>query len=424
MRLFSVVSFGTFAISPIIWCCLFISDVLNRRWSACFFAAAFLGIVGYALFPWGDGYERYKVFVSADYFKFFEFLSLGLLQGDILFYAIAYIVRATGLDYQVVQFLFVFLGYFYVFRVLSGVIPPVSVKSRAFFFLFGVLSVSFIGLANNLRFGLSVIFLIYAIFLFRNGGGGIPTVFYIFLSGLTHFSGFFLFFLYFLSACAPRTTSRRFYVVLLAFASIVAFLSPFLFQAVARVVVQSDGFISRKVASYLLGGDGVVFSMVSSPQQFIHYFFREAPFFVLVFYLTFKGSLTSVYTQRFLLLSYFAISVIYFFSVYLRISYFVLMFGVMVFSWGFDGSRRGPLWLRIMLVLVVARFVVSIVYFERLVRTDGISILNDNSLCVLVSPPFFITDCSFSDQQIRDGNTLFVKLKEKSRARTQSVIDK
>lgn len=410
-----------FLINPTLWMSFGVVEASTNSRLGYFKLSLFLSLIGFSIFPWGDGYERYKVFSDADFYSLIDFLEKGLLQGDIVFSLIAYIINYMGLSYQYVQFCFVFLGYSFIFSHLRILLINIKQKERLYLIFLVLLLVNLIGLANNLRYMLATIFFICAISNIENFKNTKKFILWSILAGLTHFYAFFLLFLYFvvshLSVYLNKSNIKR----ILLFSLIFSFLLPFVVTALSPLIKSGEGLIARKFASYLLGSDGKFTKMVSSPAQFVNNFFKQMPFLILVCYFYIFGDSNCDKVKKFLLFSSLSFSLIYFFSIYLRVGYFSLLYGVFLLISTWNSYEIKIKWKYTLLIASFLFFIFNIAYFERIISRDGLSLLNNNTLCVISSPFFMIDNCSYSDQEIYEGNTQFMLLKMESIKRTVEV---
>lgn len=410
-----------FLINPMLWMSFGVVEVSTNSRLGYFKLSLFLSLIGLSIFPWGDGYERYKIFSDAEFYNLVDFLYKGLLQGDIVFSLIAYVVNHIGLSYQYVQFCFVFLGYSLVFSHLRYLLINIKQKERLFLIVLILLLVNLIGLANNLRYMLATIAFICAISNLENFNNKTKFIIWSIFAGLTHFYAFFLLFLYFLVSRAAVHLSKSKIKKILLFSFVFSCLFPFLVTALASFIKSGDGLIARKFASYLLGSDGVITKMVSSPAQFVNHFCKQMPFLTLVCYFYFFGDSTCNKVKKFLLFSSLSFSLMYFFSIYLRIGYFSLLYGVFLLISTWDYYKLKVKWKYCLLITSFLFFIFNIAYFERIISRDNLSLLNDNTLCVLASPVFIVNNCLYSDRDIYEGNAQFRLLKMESIKRTLEV---
>lgn len=416
-----VISSFVFLINPTFWMSFGIIEASTNSRVSYFKLALFLSLVGFSIFPWGDGYERYKVFSDAGFYTLIGFLEKGLLQGDIVFSLIAYIINSLGLSYQYVQFLFVFIGFSLIFSHLRLLLSKINQKERIFILLLVLFLVNIIGLANNLRYMLATIFFICAISHAENFNNNKKFLLWSVLAGLTHFYAFFLFFFYLFISFVSSKVSKSNIKKLLLFSFLFSCVLPVIVTALASLIKSGDGLIARKLASYLLGGDGIITKMVSSPAQFVNHFIKQTPLLILiVFFYTF-GDRECERVKKFLLFSSLSFSLLYFFSIYLRIGYFSLLYGVflLISTWNYYDIKFN--WKCALLVSSFLFFSMNFVYFERIIARDNISLINDNALCVIASPLFLMGKCSYDDQEIYDGNKQFMLLKQESIKRTMEV---
>ncbi|EHK9054867.1 EpsG family protein [Vibrio vulnificus] len=410
-----------FLINPTLWFSFGVAEVSTNTRLGYLKLTLFLSLIGLSIFPWGDGYERYKVFYDAGYYELVDFLSKSILQGDVIFSLVAYCVNYFGFNYQYVQFCFVFLGYSLIFFHLRTLIIHVRQKERLFLIFLILFLIDIIALANNLRYMLATIMFVFAISNYENFNNKAMFVFWSALAGLTHFYAFFLFFLYFFVSRIALHLSQSKIKRLLLWSIVFSFIFPLLVNILAPIIQNGDGLLARKFASYLLGGDGKITKMVSSPAQFINHSVTQLPYIVLLFYFYFHGDRNCLRVKRFLLFSALSISLIYFFSVYLRIGYFTLLYGLflLIASWGDCIMKVRWRW-----ALFISSFIFLIfkfIYFERIMSRDNISLINENSLCIIVSPIFMVDNCLYSGEDIYKGNTQFRQLKMESLNRTIEV---
>lgn len=380
--------------------------------------ALFLSLIGFSIFPWGDGYERYKVFSDADFYNLADFLHRGLLQGDIFFSLVAYVVNDIGLSYQYVQFCFVFLGYSLIFSHLRIFLKNVCQKDRVFFILLVLFLVNLIGLANNLRYMLATIAFICAISNLENFNNKTKFVLLSVFAGLTHFYAFFLLFLYFFISRIAVGFSKSKIKKILLFSFVFSFFFPMVIIALSPFIKNGDGLIARKFVSYLLGSDGLITKMISSPAQFVNHFFKQLPFLILVCYFYIFGDSNCKKVKIFLLFSSLSFSLVYFFSIYLRIEYFSLLYGVFLLISTWSHNKLNMRWKYAFLSSSFLFFIFNIAYFERIISRDDLSLLNYNTLCIISSPIFMIDKCSYTDEEIYEGNTEFRYLKIESIKKT------
>ncbi len=410
-----------FLISPTLWMSFGAVEVSTNSRLGYFKLALFLSLVGFSLFPWGDGYERYKVFLDAEFYNLADFLYKGLIQGDIIFSLIAYIVNHVGLSYQYVQFCFVFLGYNLIFYHLRILLINIRQKERLFLVFLVLFLVNLIGLANNLRYMLATIAFICAISNIENFNNRGKFILWSIFAGMTHFYVFFLLFIYFIVSLSAVHLSKSKIKKILFLSIVLSCFSPFIVTTLAPFIKNGDGLIARKFASYLLGSDGTITKMVSSPAQFINHIFKQMPFVILVSYFYFFGDSNCVKVKRFLLFSSLSFSLVYFFSVYLRVGYFTLLYGVFLLIGAWESYELKSKWKYALLITSFVFFAFNFIYFERMISRDNLSLLNDNTLCIVASPIFMIDKCSYSDQDIYKGNTQFRLLKMESLKRTMEV---
>ncbi|WP_171044124.1 EpsG family protein [Pseudoalteromonas aurantia] len=397
-------------------------EVSTNSRASYFKLVLFLSLVGFSIFPWGDGYERYKVFSDAGFYTLTGFLEKGLLQGDVVFSLIAYVINSFGLSYQYVQFVFVFIGFSLIFSHLRLLLTKVNQKERIFILFLVLFLVNIIGLANNLRYVLATIFFVCAISNAENFNNNKKFVLWSVLAGLTHFYAFFLLFFYLLISFISTKLSKSNVNKVLFFSFMFSFVLPVVVTALASVIKSGDGLIARKLASYLLGGDGAITKMVSSPVQFLNHFFKQTPFLILIVYFYIFGDKECDRVKNFLLFSSMSFSLLYFFSIYLRVGYFSLLYGVflLISTWNYCDLRFN--WKCALFVSSFVYFSLNFVYFERIISRDNLSLLNDNALCIVASPLFLIDKCTYGEQEIYEGNKQFMLLKMESIKRTMEVV--
>ncbi|CAH7078757.1 conserved membrane hypothetical protein [Vibrio chagasii] len=410
-----------FLINPTLWMSFGVIEASTNSRLGYIKLSLFFSLVGFSIFPWGDGYERYKVFSEADFYSLVGFLEKGLLQGDIVFSLISYTINYMGLSYQYVQFCFVFLGYIFIFSHLRILLINIRQKERLFLIFLVLLLLNLIGLANNLRYMLATIFFICAISNFENLKNKKKFILWSIIAGLTHFYAFFLLFLYFVVSCVSVSFSKSKIKKILLFSLIFSCLFPFVITVLSPFIKNSDGLIARKFASYLLGSDGTITKMVSSPAQFVNHFFKQLPFLILVCYFYIFGDSNCNKVKKFLLFSSLSFSLLYFFSIYLRVGYFSLLYGVFLLVSTWNSYELKAKWNYSLLIASLLFFTFNVMYFERIISRDDLSLLNENTLCVIASPIFMIDNCSYSDLEIYEGNKQFMLLKMESIKRTMEV---
>ncbi|WP_158107968.1 EpsG family protein [Vibrio furnissii] len=420
----SLISNLVFFLNPTLWFSFGLAEISTNSKISYLKMSLFMGVVGFSIFPWGDGYERFKVFSIASEYELIDFIRFGFFQGDVVFYLVSYFVNYLDLSYQYVQFFFVFLGYFVILSQLRFYISGFDQKSRIILFLLVMLLINFIGLANNLRYMLATIFALHAIFLKQDKNSILGCCLFFILAGLTHFYAFFIFTIYIFLSLLSRAANRRNLMYIVFFSILFAFISPVLIKYIASIVSQMDGIIARKFSSYLLGGDGLITKMISSPSQLLNHSLKQAPLILLVYYFLRYGDFNCNKTRLFIFLFCFSLSFSYFFSVYLRLSYFCLLYGLFLFvdSWNIRPYRRN--WFYCLFMCSILYFSLNIIYFQRIIDRDNINIVNENTLCLVALPIFFMDECAYDDSEIHMGNNNFRLLKMESIDRTMDVINK
>lgn len=420
----SIWSFVIFIFSPTAWISFGVVEVSTNSRIGYLKLALFFGVLGFSLFPWGDGYERFKVFNKSEYFDLLGFLEFGLLQGDILFYMVSFTLKHMGIPYQFIQMIFVFTGYFLVFVSLQRLLVSFSQKDRLLVLFLILMLINFTSLSNNMRYMLGTIFFLHAVLLRECHHKNTRAYFWFILAGFTHFYAFVLLLMYATLFIASNTLKRNKLILIFIFSFIFMFFSSYIVTLVATLLSSGDGFIERKIASYLLGSDGLITKMVSSPSQIIFNSLLQIPLLMLVAFFYRYGDFNCKSTRFFLLFFSFCLSILYFYSTYMRFSYFCLLYGVflMVRHWHlFKGKKY---FLSCFIVFSFLYGSLHLIYFKRIIKHDNISYINDVSLCVIASPIFMIGNCLYSFDDIYNGNKNFRIMKAGSIERTMEVISK
>lgn len=144
-----------FAICPALSFPLLLYYASQRERCAYTLLAIFMGLCAILWPPTGDLYRHnmmYFDFREMDVAQFFEFIKL---KFDFLLYAISFLFAKTGIPFEFIRFLFVYVTYELIFRVYEDCFnrnPEVDGLSREAFFIF-FLSVLFFTITQGLRFG-------------------------------------------------------------------------------------------------------------------------------------------------------------------------------------------------------------------------------------------------------------------------------
>lgn len=414
-----IVSFFIFFINPMLWSSYGIFEAVTTNRRASFFKIAiFFGILGFSLFPWGDGYERFLVYEKAKIMTVTEFILYGLSQGDIIFYIISYVFSSNDIPYQYMQFMSVFFGYFILLLLTRRFLSPLLRSERYLLIMLLFFLVHFISLANGIRYLLATIILIYALVNFEYDKRKSKLTVLFLLSLMTHFYSAIVFIIYLLSKKMALSCSKKSIHWIVFFLFTFSSISWVLFEYVAIIFSNGDGFIERKIASYMLRGDLLITKMISSPAQVVHYFFYQMPLFILVLFFVSYGNKNCIKTKTFLCFFALCLPFAYFFSIYLRLTYFCMLYGFFVLMQDWQLFRRKSHWLLVFGLFSFCFMVVEFVYFKRHLEKDNISYLNENSLCSIAMPPVLLYKCAYSKDEIHMGNQAFRMMKAESRQNT------
>lgn len=423
---FSLVSNLVFLLNPFLWFSFGVVEILyNRRFSYLKFSIL-MGVIGFSIFPWGDGYERFRVFLSAEYFSLYEFILRGFAQGDIFFYAISYLIYNLGGSYQLVQFAFVFIGTYILTLSLRNILIDINSKNRFFVFVLVMFLINWIALANNLRFMLATIIMIHAVFTKERIGNENKFNVLFFFAIMTHFYALLVYLVYRLIVFFDLKFNRVGYIYFLFFCLLFAFISPFLLKqsvSLFNLIFGSDSVIVRKMMSYLLGEDGVITKMISSPAQMVNHFFKQLPLLLLVSYFIIWGDTRVKSVRIFIVFFGFCLLFVYFYSIFIRLSYFCLLYGVWAYLYQWKSRVNSDIRFITLFLSAFLFFSINIVYFQRIINRDGINLINKNSLCIFVRPVFLSGQCSFVEEEIHNGNSQFRILKMESINRTMDTLE-
>lgn len=420
----SLISIVIFILNPTLWFSFGIFSTSNNSKLNFFLLAFFLGIIGFSIFPWGDGYERFLTFEKSQYFDFMGFLKYGIAQGDVLFYALSYFFKSYDISYQYMQFVFVFLGFQIIFSLFRQLTINIKSKDRFLILIMLLFLINLISLANNMRYSFATILILQAIFFREVKEKNLYFYIIIIIATLTHFYSILLFFLYMFFSRLVTLLDRKKVLTLLFFSFFSIFLLPPIINYIATIISSGDNIFSRKVASYLLGNDGLITKMISSPQQALHNVILQLPLFSLVYYFIKYGNYNCKNTKFFLVFFCFCISFIYFYSVYLRLSYFCLLYGFFLLLKNWKDVRIHKIWLSLFFIFSLFFFIVQMVYFQRIILRDNIMLVNENTVCLISKPIFMLNDCIYTNTDIHNGNTEFKILKAESIQRTMDIISK
>lgn len=422
----TIVSNIVFLVNPFLWFSFGIFEFINNRKYSNLKFSILIGVVGYTIFPWGDGYERFRVFSSAEFFSFFDFMGRGILQGDIVFYLLSYTVYTFGGSYQWVQFFFVFFGAYVLGLSLKHIFPNANFINRIIIFLLISFLINWIGLANNLRYMLATIICLHAIFIREKFEEYKSSNVFFVLAIATHFYALIVFLVYKIIYKIEFKYSRFGFILLAFFSFCLAFLIPIFlnnFISIFVSILGGDNFVARKMISYMLSGDGVITKMIASPAQLINHLLKQLPLLLLVYYFLFRGNLQSKSVKTFIVFFCFTLCFIYYYSVFIRFSYFCLLYGTWVYLSEWKERGNSSVWFFTFLSSSLLLFSLNIVYFQRIIERDEVRLFNANSLCAIVHPFFLINRCSFSNDEIYSSNKQFRALKEESINRTLKALD-
>ncbi|MEQ5186275.1 EpsG family protein [Providencia alcalifaciens] len=418
--LLSIISNLIFIINPFSWLLIGFAEVLNNKKEAYFKLSVVLGLIGFTIFPWGDGYERFLVFEKSQNFNLLGFIEYGIAQGDVFFYLAAFTLKYFDIDYQYMQFLFVFLGFLILFSSFQFLLKKIRVQERLIILLILLSVISLISLANNMRYMLATILSFYSIYLYEVKKNRTSFFVFFILGIATHFYSLILLSIYLLTYFHPKKK----YAIQISVLFFISFslVAPFIINFIATYLASGDTLASKKIASYLLGGDGLITKMVSSTPQLIHNIVLQLPLFTIAFYFIFNGDYKCKSTVFFILLFSISVSIIYFYSVYLRLSYFCLLYGIYLIAIKWNEIRTRKIFVYFVLIFSILFSLAQTIYFQRIILRDEIYLVNNETICVISKPLFMIDECIYSDSEIHLGNTEFRKLKEESRQRTLKVI--
>ncbi|HFD7561536.1 TPA: EpsG family protein [Providencia rettgeri] len=418
----SLISNTAFIINPFIWLTFGIFELLTNSRLAYVKFAILLGLIGFTIFPWGDGYERFIVFEKSQNFDFWGFINFGLAQGDILFYAFSHILNFFNIPYQYLQFLFVTLGFMILFLPLRDLLKNINTKEKLIALIIFLSLISLISLANNMRYMLATIFSLYAIYLLEAKNKKVHFYIFFILACATHFYAIILLLSYFIITKIIKIKKRKTILVILFLSVVFAFLSPPIIHFIVTTYVSGDSLFSRKIASYLLGGDGLATKMISSPQQLLHNTILQLPLFIMVFYFSLWGDFNNKQTRYFLLFFILYLPLFYFYSLYLRLSYFCLLYGMFLIFRTWSNFRKHRFWVILIFISSILFGTIQIIYFQLIIYRDNILLVNEKTLCTVSRPFFIIADCAYTDNEIYNGNKQFRALKADSIQRTMDVI--
>jgi hypothetical protein len=413
-----------FIIQPMIWLLFGFAQIANNKKIAYIKFAVLMGMFGFVLFPWGDGFERFKVFVKISEMSSEEFLEYIYLQPDFFFYIVSYIFNLFNLNYQFIQFLFVFLGYLLIFILFSKIAVNIDYKRRFIFFLFVLLLTNFLSLANGLRYELATIFFLYGIYEINKFNKNFLGYLFVFISFTIHFYTLFLFILFYISKKLSSYFSISFLKYLFILSIVIGFFNAYIIQDIAKIIVSSgDGILIRKIASYILGSDGTIVHMVSSVPQLIKHTINLLPMILIIIYLY------NTYTKNTRLIKILLVLLsinnlwIYSYSVFLRIEHFLLLFGLFLFIDEYiHSNRKNNLFILVMLIFTLLYSAIQFAYFKRLISKDNINFINETSIKLIYTSPLYISNCVYPSEEIYRGNQEFMLLKHESLQRTMEIL--
>lgn len=414
-----IFAFMVFIINPMLWSSYGIFEAIttNKRFSY-FKIAVFFGVLGFSLFPWGDGYERFLVYEKAKIMTFAEFVIYGFSQGDVVFYIFSYILSINDVPYQFMQFISVFCGYLILLLLARRFFSPLLRSERYFLIMVLFFLVHFVSLANGIRYLLSTIILLYAIINFECDGRKSKFMTLFLLSIMTHFYAAIVFVIYFFSKRMALLYSKKTIHLIVFCLFICSSISWVLFEYIAVIFSNGDGFMERKIASYMLRGDLLITKMVSSPAQAVHYFFYQMPLLIFILYFVCYGDKNCIKTKTFLCFFALCLPFAYFFSIYLRLTYFCMLYGFLLLIQNWRLCRPRGYWLLILISFSFCFMVVELAFFKRHLEKDNISYVNEGSLCSIAMPPILLYKCAYTIDEIHMGNREFRMMKAESRENT------
>ena len=403
-------------LSPLLSLILCFPQIKIQNYIKVLVLSNFFAVFGFSLVPWGDGYIRYKSFISIEYFSYQDYLLLNLLNGDIIFAQISYLIYTLGLEYQWVQYVFVFIGSFILISTFNYARGNKNFNLNSSLTLSFLLLINIFGLANNQRYMLSTSFSLLACILFFNKRR-ITSLFFWMCGIASHFYAIGLFIVLSIIKFLPRIQQKNLYLVVGIFGGVllvalVNFIVPILVSGSGE-----NGFIIRKVLSYFILRDNLITGMVKSPQQAILALTKILPFFIFVIIFS-RMSLGAKKDANFLFGAYaFLICIIFFYSVFLRFSYFFLMLSILLLASKQAEHNLKRIHYRAVLFSAIIFFIFSFAYFERILWTDSQSIFDEKLACAISSSLITLHKCAYEDTEIKLANTNFIKQKELSTQR-------
>jgi hypothetical protein len=414
-----------FIFQPLLWLIFGIAEIANNKRLAYIKLAILLGMFGYVLFPWGDGFERYKFFTKIGSMDHEEFLFFLFFQIDYFFYILSYIFNYFNLEYQYIQFFFVVSGYLLVFSLFRKNTFSSNVKLRIILFLLLMCLINFLALANNLRYALATIVFLYGIYDVIKYDKAVRGYIFILLSFSIHFYTILLFVIFYLSKIFFYKINSKTLILLFKLSFLIGFVNIFLIQEIARFVIAgNEGVLFRKIASYILGGDGTITHMISSVPQLMHHIINLLPLvFLIIYFLKYRDWQNDFLIKLFFIFLSINNLFIYSFSLFLRLEYFIMLLGLFSFISHYTNAfKHSKLFLQVFIFVSFVFISIQFIYFKKLIAKDNHNYINSTSVKIIFTSPLFLSTCKYSDKEIYDGNKNFMILKEESLKRTMKTI--
>jgi len=414
-----------FIFQPLLWLIFGIAEIANNKRLAYIQLAILLGMFGYVLFPWGDGFERYKFFTKIGSMDYEEFLSFLFFQVDYFFYILSYIFNYFNLEYQYIQFFFVVSGYLLVFSLFRKNTLSCNVKLRILLFLLLMCLISFLALANNLRYALATIVFLYGIYDVIKYDKVVRGYIFIFLSFSIHFYTILLFTIFYLSKIFFYKINSKTLILLFKLSFLIGFVNIFLIQEIARFIIAgNEGVLFHKIASYILGSDGTITHMISSFPQLIRHIINLLPLvFLIIYFLKYRDWKNDFLIKLFFIFLSINNLFMYSFSLFLRLEYFVMLLGLFSFISQYTKIfKYSNLFLQLFIFTAFIFISMQFIYFKRLIAKDNHDYINSTSVKIVFTSPIFLSTCKYSDKEIYNGNQNFMILKEESLKRTMKTI--